>query len=168
MLYTESIMDQRTGISSLTRRKLASTIAGGAAAAMAFGAVPEPPSAEIENGVVKAKIHLPDSEKGYYRGTRFDWSGVIASLEHKGHSYFGVWFDKYDPKIHDAITGPVDEFLSGDGGTSTLGYDEAAVGGTFMRVGVGLLKKPAEARFQRFNTTSLTTGAGAPYLAWIP
>jgi len=119
---------------------------------MAIGATPEPPSVEIDNEVVKAKLYLPDSEKGYYRGTRFDWSGVIASLEHKGHSYFGVWFDKYDPKIHDAITGPVDEFLSGDGGTSTLGYDEAAVGGTFMRVGVGLLKKPAEARFQRFNT----------------
>src|SRR5215813_13865922 len=82
----------------------------------------QPPEAEIANSKVKAKLYLPDGEKGYYQGTRFDWSGVIASLEANGHNYFGKWFDRYDPKIHDAITGPVEEFLTGD---SALGYNEA-------------------------------------------
>ena len=33
------------------------------------------PQAEITNGQIKAKLYLPDTEKGYYRSTRFDWSG---------------------------------------------------------------------------------------------
>ncbi len=107
------------------------------------------PQAQISSSFIKAKLYLPDAEKGYYRATRFDWSGVIASLESKGHNYFGVWFPKYDPKLHDAITGPVEEFRTGE---SALGYDEAKVGGTFIRIGVGVLRKPEEPRFQQFNT----------------
>jgi hypothetical protein len=81
------------------------------------------------------KLYLPDATRGYYRGTRFDWSGVVASLEYQDHQYFGQWFEKYDPKTHDAIMGPVEEFTA-------LGYDEAAAGGTFVKVGVGVLRKP--------------------------
>src|SRR6266851_5621157 len=76
------------------------------------------PSAEISNGKIKAKLWLPDAKSGYYQGTRFDWSGVISGLEWNGHSYFGQWFPRYDPKLHDAITGPVEEFTG-------VGYDEA-------------------------------------------
>ncbi len=47
------------------------------------------PSAKITNGLITATLHLPDAQKGYYRGTRFDWSGVMPSLEYKGHQYFG-------------------------------------------------------------------------------
>ena len=107
------------------------------------------PQADITNGSIKAKLNLPDAEKGYYRATRFDWSGGIASLEYKGHNYFGVWFPKYDPKIHDSITGPVEEFRTGE---SALGYAEAAAGGTFIRIGVGVLRKPDESPFQQFKT----------------
>ena len=107
------------------------------------------PAADISNGRIRATILLPDAEKGYYRGTRFDWSGAIASLTWNGHEYFGQWFEKHDPKIHDAITGPVEEFLTGDAG---LGYVEAPVGGTFVRIGVGVLRKPEEQAFRRFET----------------
>ena len=30
----------------------------------------------LTNGSLKARLYLPDSQKGYYRGTRFDWSGI--------------------------------------------------------------------------------------------
>jgi hypothetical protein len=110
---------------------------------------PSFPQAEISNSRIRATIHLPSAERGYYRGTRFDWSGAISSLTWNGHEYFGVWFEKHDPKIHDAITGPVEEFLTGDAG---LGYAEAAVGGTFVRIGVGVLRKPNEPAFRRFET----------------
>ena len=86
-----------------------------AAAACALAA--DPPQVEISNAAIRAKLYLPDAEKGYYRATRFDWSGVVASLEHKGHNYFGVWFERYDPKLHDAITGPVESF-------NAIGYDD--------------------------------------------
>src|SRR5262252_196130 len=112
-------------------------------------ATAEFPEAEISNGSIRAKLLLPDPERGYYRGTRFDWSGVISSLQYKGHEYFGQWFDKYDPKLHDAIMGPVEEFRSNDGG---VGYADAKPGGTFIRIGVGVVRKPEEKEYQNFRT----------------
>jgi len=109
----------------------------------------DPPQAEISNGTVHAKLYLPDATNGYYRATRFDWSGVLASLEFQGHNYFGVWFPRYDPKVNDSITGPVEEYRTGE---SALGYADAKVGENFIRIGVGLLKKPEEPRFQQFKT----------------
>ena len=103
------------------------------------------PQAEISSGSVRAKLYLPDPERGYYRGSRFDWSGVIADLRYDNHSYFGVWFKHYDPLLHDAITGPVEEFRSGDAPAgNALGYEQARAGGTFIKIGVGVLRKPDE------------------------
>lgn len=96
--------------------------------------VDEFPQAQIANDSVKATLYLPDTATGYYRGTRFDWSGSIASLEYKGHSYFGKWFDQYDPFLHDAITGPVEAF-------DPIGYDQAKPGELFVKIGVGSLRK---------------------------
>ena len=109
----------------------------------------EVPQADISNGLVKVKLYLPDAQQGYYRATRFDWSGVVASLEYKGHNFFGQWFDKYDPKVHDAITGPVEEFLTNVKG---LGYDEVKPGENFVKIGVGAIRKPDEPRFRQFST----------------
>jgi len=111
-------------------------------------AAPAAPQATISAGQSRATLYLPDATTGYYRGTRFDWSGSVASLDWQKHSYFGQWFEKYDPRLHDAITGPVEEFLTGE---TALGYAEAAPGGTFVRIGIGVLRKPAEASFQRFG-----------------
>jgi len=108
------------------------------------------PQADISNWVVKARLYLPDAQKGYYRATRFDWSGVIASLEYQGHNFFGQWFDKYDPKIHDAIMGPVEEFLTPN--RTGLGYDDVKPGENFVKIGVGAIRKPDEPRFRQFGT----------------
>src|SRR5712691_8696536 len=102
------------------------------------GGVPDPdapdaPFAEITNGIVQARLYLPDTQRGYYRATRFDWSGIIADLRVNGHSYFGRWFDKYDPKLHDSISGPVQEFVTGQG------FEKARPGETFVKIGVGVL-----------------------------
>jgi hypothetical protein len=51
------------------------------------GYAQEIPQAVISNGLITAKLYLPDSSHGYYRATRFDWSGVMPSLEHDGHQY---------------------------------------------------------------------------------
>ena len=101
------------------------------------------PSASISNGVVKAALLLPDKEKGYYQATRFDWSGVIESLEYDGHSYFGQWFKNYNPKTHDAIKGPVEEF-------EPIGYDDAKVGDEFIKIGVGALSKTSDKPYSSF------------------
>ena len=108
------------------------------------------PQAAISNGLIKATLDLPDAVNGYYRATRFDWSGQIPDLEYKGHTYFGMWNPApYDPKLHDAIMGPVEEFLTKGKG---LGYEEAKAGGTFLKIGVGVIRKPKEEPFQQFHT----------------
>jgi hypothetical protein len=92
------------------------------------------PQAEISNGLIRATLLLPDASKGYYRGTRFDWSGNMVSLEYSGHNYFGQWFTKYSPEIHDVIMGPVEAF-------TPIEYSETKTGGSFLIIGVGMLYK---------------------------
>jgi hypothetical protein len=113
----------------------------------------DPPSAWISNGQIKAKIYLPDAKNGFYRSTRFDWSGVIGSLEYKNHTFYGPWFHKIDHAVYDfnyddagvvsadftAMVGPGEEFNT-DG--TALGFAEAQPGGTFVKIGVGVLRKP--------------------------
>jgi hypothetical protein len=93
------------------------------------------PQAEITNGLIKAKLYLPDPENGYYQGTRFDWSGNMPALEYKGHTYFGQWFTKYSPEIHDVIMGPVEDY-------TPIDYSESMSGENFLKIGVGILSKP--------------------------
>ena len=99
-----------------------------------------PPEAEITNGLIHAHLYLPDIENGYYRGSRFDWSGVISDLEYKGHKFYGQWFPKYAPTIHDAIMGPVEDFLP-------VGFDDAKPGESFLKIGIGMLTRPDTSRY---------------------
>ena len=98
------------------------------------------PETKITNGLIHARLYLPDTKEGYYRGSRFDWAGVMPELDYKGHTYFGQWFEKYDPVLHDAIMGPVEEF-------TPVGYDEAKTGDRFLKIGIGMLIKPDEPKY---------------------
>jgi hypothetical protein len=100
--------------------------------------------------LVDAEVYLPDSEDGYYRGTRFDWAGVIGSLTCASHSYFGPWREEHDPYKHDSITGPAEEFYAA--GEPDIDYPFVAEGDAFLRLGVGLLCKKDSSTFERFHT----------------
>jgi hypothetical protein len=114
----------------------------------------DPLSVEISNGQLKARVYVPDTKNGFYRSTRFDWSGMIASLEYKGHVFYGPWFYKIDHSVYDfdydasgvvvedttAAVGPAEEFNT-DG--TALGFAAAQPGGTFVKIGIGVLRKPA-------------------------
>lgn len=102
------------------------------------------PQVVISNNLIQVKFFLPDIVKGYYQSTRFDWSGIIFSLEYKGQNYFGQWFDNHDPKKHDAVCGPVDEF-------GAVGYENAKVGERFLKIGVGMLKKTTDVPYNSFT-----------------
>ena len=99
------------------------------------------PKTRIGNKAMQAVIFLPDAQNGYYRGPRFDWSGVVGCASLNGHTFFGEWFNRYDPTGNDAITGPVEEFRHP---TSEIGYDDAAPGGSFVKIGVGVLRRVDE------------------------
>ena len=107
------------------------------------------PSHQIANGDITATVYLPDAKNGFYTTTRFDWSGAIASLEYKGHEYYGTWFSKvtaiydfgYEGPSKDVISadftamvGPAEEF-------GALGYNDVPAGGLFVKPGVGALKR---------------------------
>lgn len=103
------------------------------------------PHVRLFNGDVDALVFLPDAQNGYYRSSRFDWSGVVGCAEYKGHTFWGEWFSHYDPYLNDSITGPVEEFRSSDGG---LGYAMAAPGGLFVKIGVGVLRRETDAPYE--------------------
>ena len=128
------------------------------------------PQAEISNGVLRAKIYLPDAEKGFYRGSRFDWAGVIRSLEYKGHEYFGPFFEKFNPAVSDVVigdpieaginsaaSGPVEEFVSGPDGAA-LGYPEAKTGESFCKIGVGSLRKIDNSPYSSYTNYPILSG----------
>ena len=139
-------------------------------ATAAGGAPPQegPQPVEISNGQIRARLYLPDAHKGFYQGTRFDWSGIVSSLEYRGHNFYGPWYTGFDPRVHDfefrgseivtspccRITGPVEEFKS-DGGA--LGFDEAQIGGTFIKIGVGVLRKDGD-KYDAFHQYEVVNG----------
>ncbi|HET9467378.1 MAG TPA: hypothetical protein VFO48_03160 [Vicinamibacterales bacterium] len=107
------------------------------------------PSHQITNGDITATVYLPDAKNGFYKTTRFDWSGAIGSLKYKGHEYYGTWFSKitdiydfgYEGPNKDVISadftamvGPAEEF-------GALGYNDVPAGGLFVKPGVGVLRR---------------------------
>lgn len=142
-------------------------VAAAVGAAISLGAsdMTNYPNIEISNGSIIAKAYLPDARKGFYRGTRFDWSGVLYSLQAGGHNYYGPWFDKTDPTVHDFVyrdsdivagpcssaTGPVNEF-------APVGYDDAKVGGTFVKIGIGALRKDSDAQYDNYHLYEIADG----------
>lgn len=101
------------------------------------------PHVVLKNDKLKFTLYEADATKGFYRGTRFDHAGVFGHVEFAGHKIFGPWKDKHDPTNHDDIVGPCEEF----GNQAPLGYDDAKVGETFLKIGVGELEKPKEAKY---------------------
>jgi hypothetical protein len=120
------------------------------------------PKVLLTNGKLDALVFLPDAKDGYYRSTRFDWSGVVGCVSLNGHKFFGEWFTQYDPLKNDSITGPVEEFRIDDGPMGytsppsseqsvrpgAIGYREARPGEEFLKPGVGVLRKVDDSPYQ--------------------
>jgi len=106
-------------------------------------APPRFPQCVLANDKLNMLMYLPDAEKGFYRGTRFDWSGMIARIRCGGHVFYAPWKTTHDPGNHDDVIGPAEEF----GITKALGWDEARSGETFIKIGIGHLRKGNDARY---------------------
>ena len=142
-------------------------LAAGSIAAQTYpGAYPQE---KLSNGVLDATVYLPDAEKGYYRGTRFDWAGVMGTLAYKGHSYFGPFFEKFNPSVADVVigdpveagvnsaaSGAVEEFIGAD--ESVLGYADAKPGEPFCKLGVGSLRKLDNAPYSSYTNYTILDG----------
>ena len=120
------------------------------------------PSVTISNGLIDATIALPDATAGFYRGTRFDWSGMITKLCHGGQQFYGPWFDRISPSVRDftydgdalvvstasAATGPVEEFDAIEG---PPGFDAAKAGDSFVKIGIGALRRPDMGEYDHYR-----------------
>lgn len=117
------------------------------------------PHETISNGKVTAVVMLPSKGDGYYQGVRFDWAGSVACASYNGHKFWGEWkgLAQYSPTSSDAVMGPAEEFRTADSSLDhtgpngslfvtpgAIGYKEAAVGGIFLKPGVGFLTKTDE------------------------
>jgi hypothetical protein len=116
------------------------------------------PSATITNGILTARIYLPFETNSFYRGTRFDQTGVIGSLKYGAQDFYGPWFDRVAPDVNDFVytsegivggpasstSGPAEEF-------APVGFDAAAPGSTFIKIGVGVLRRPDARPYNMFR-----------------
>ena len=130
------------------------------------------PHVTIRSGKTEAVLFLPDAKNGYYRATRFDWSGIVACVSYNGHKFFGEW-TSYDPMKNDAITGPVEEFRTDNGvmghyppssplttiHTEAIGYDDAKVGEDFLKPGIGMLRKTSDKPYGSGSLSPIDEGA---------
>ena len=120
----------------------------------AAAALAAAPKLTITNGLIDATVLVPDHQKGFYKGVRFDLAGMVPSLKLRGQEFYGLWFDGIAPNLRDfvfqdgqiisapntAAVGPVDAYDTSD----PPGWKAAAPGGVFLKIGVGLLRKPAD------------------------
>lgn len=99
------------------------------------------PHIKLSNGKLDTAIILPDEKNGFYRTTRFDWSGMMCDIRFKGHSFVQPWRLPHNPEVTEHAIGTAEEFRE------PLGYEEAKVGEGFIKIGVGLLEKPKEKEY---------------------
>ena len=144
-------------------------VAGLALTLMAWSAMaqpaPIPPATRLQastrlaigNGVLSAQI-LPPGDNAFYRGTRFDQSGVIGSLKYGSQEFYGPWFNGIQPAVRDLSILPEGVMVGDNSGTigpaeeyTPIGYDEAAPGGRFIQIGVGVVIRPDDKPFDRFH-----------------
>lgn len=97
--------------------------------------------ARITNGEIEAYVCVGETRaEQYYRGVRFDPTGVVLSLKAHEHIYFGGVYQVHNPEFFDSISGPVEEYL-------VVGYNEAKVGEDFLKIGVGMLEKKSDVKY---------------------
>lgn len=101
-----------------------------------------PPTLTLAGNGVSLTLAVPDATTGYYRSTRFVWGGMVIQAEWKGHTVFGV-LKKHNPTRHDGGSGSAEEF----GLRTAIGWQDIPVGGEFLKIGVGGLKKTEDKQY---------------------
>src|SRR6185437_11251280 len=113
-----------------------------AAGTLPAAALEDFPHVAISNGLITAQVY-PPGEKQLYRGTRFDHAGVVFHVTYKGQDFSTYWFDRFvvDPRDTGkqppgtetaccSTSGPMEEFAA-------VGFQEAGMGGRFLKPGIG-------------------------------
>lgn len=100
-------------------------------------------SLTLADGGLEVAVSMPGAP-GTYCGSRFSWAGIISHVKFAGHQLFGPWRPGITSlDVHDNVTGTAGEFGMGTAGMpAPLGFNDAAPGGRFVKIGVGVLRRP--------------------------
>ncbi len=103
----------------------------------------------LSNAHLTLDISLP-GVPGNYCGARFSWAGIITDITCGGHHLFGPWQPgSLCPELHDNVSGTAGEFGMGTADMPPpLGFDAAAPGEGFVKIGVGVLRRPDERPYE--------------------
>lgn len=111
------------------------------------------PATNLQTKLLNVRLYLPDAQKGYYRGTRFDWSGLVSRVEYGGHSFFCEFKTEHDPLNHDDICGTAEEF----GIESAPSYAQAKPGEPFIKIGIGVLERADDSPYAFWKRYKIRT-----------
>jgi hypothetical protein len=133
----------------MTHARMAAVATAAVIVVSAAVSAQNPPSHRITNGEITATVYLPDASAGFYKTTRFDWSGAIGSLAYKNHEYYGQWWARITDIYDFGYEGPNKDVLSADFTAMVgpaeefgqLGYNDVQPGGLFVKPGIGVLKR---------------------------
>ena len=94
---------------------------------------------------------------------------MIYALEYKGHNYYGPWFESIDPAHTGSVTrartssrrpsprwSALERSYETDG--KALGLTRPSRGGTFIKIGVGVLRKPDDSKYDHPKTYEIVDG----------
>ncbi len=102
----------------------------------------------LSNDQLRLLVPDPTLEQPYYQAQRFTLPGMVVALEWNGIPIFKENGNPHDPQVHNHVGGTAEEFdINGP-----ADYDSTPVGGSFMKIGVGLLRRVAEVPY-RFSHT---------------
>ena len=109
---------------------------------------------------IKMSVAIP-GEAGTYCGTRFSWAGIVSEVTWGEHHLFGPW--QPGPlalDLHDNVSGTAGEFGMGTADMPPpLGFDEAKPGDCFVKIGVGILRRPDDRPYEFSRSYELTDTA---------
>ncbi len=129
----------------------------------------DPLSVVLKNDVATLTVLLPDNTKGFYRGSRFDWHGIVSKVEYAGHTLFNAWKMPHDPNGHDDVGGTAEEF----GILTPIGYDAAGPGEPFLKIGIGILQRADKEKYEfwkpyKIVSTGRVTTTSGPRIGHVP
>jgi hypothetical protein len=98
----------------------------------------------LKNENLRLLLSTPHSSDNH-RGTRFDHSGIFHEIKFQGVSLCERWHTgPLNTSANDDVAGPCEEF----GNASPLAYKPNQPGSLFLKIGVGILRQPAEDRYR--------------------
>lgn len=92
----------------------------------------------LKNDTMHLQLADPTAPDLYYRGQRFTLPGMVIAARWKAVDLFTeMGLPDRDPEVHDHVGGTAEEFDM----QTPPDYNETPVGGAFMKIGVGLLRR---------------------------